>query len=388
MAVPEPNPNGPYGYGPGQRHPNDYNGAVFFGQTIDPNSSVDAQYAAAQRDPRKAARYDEMRENFSYGFDPGASAFGDLAREHAQAYAAPIAAAGNAASAAGAGMYSAGTGYGNVGNNMLGLDSSRNMAASAYGAGMAGSDRMFATGDALNAMATGPTPASVAEAQMAAGTAAANRAATSLAGSGRGFGGGAAAMRNAQRVHAGNLGQLNANLGVVRAQEAAADRAFRADALGAAGGMYGAAGNLGLGAGGYYTGARQGAEDTAFGTALGYGNLGLGYQSGAVDAYGTAATAHNAAAGVGMGGLNLAHQANMGGLQGGMGYEGQMYDYHNTSVGGNAAAAEAAQRKKAALWSGIGTAAGATVGAVAGGPAGAAAGGTIGGAAGNAASGA
>lgn len=360
--------------------------ANFFGQTIDQNAPVDAQWGVIQRDPRGAARQAEMRQNYAYGTDPGAAAFGELARGHAQSYYAPIRDAGAAAMGAGAGMYDTGGMYGRVGTGVMGLDAGRNMSADAYAGGVDGADRMFATGDELAAMARGPAPPSVAEAQMIAGTAAASRAATSLAGSGRGFGGGAAAMRNAQRVAAGNLGTLNANLGVVRAQEAAADRAFRADALGAAGGMYGAGGDLALGAGGYYTGARQGAEDTAFNTALGYGNLGLGYQQGGVGAYGQAADAYTAAGNIGMQGLNLAHQANMGGLQGGMGYEGQKYDYHNTAVGGDAAAGEANRRRNAAIWSGIGTAAGTAVGAMAGGPAGAAVGGTAGGSLGSSAS--
>lgn len=359
--------------------------AEFFGQTLDRNSPVDAQWGVMQRDPRGAARQQEMRTNYSYGADPGAAAFGSLARGQAQAYAAPVLGAGSAAMNAGGAMYATGDQYGRQGNAIAGLDASRNMSTDAYGAGMGGANAMFGAGDELAAMARGPTPPSVAQAQMVAGTAAANRAATSLAGTGRGFGGGAAAMRNAQRVGAGNMGALNANLGVVRAQEVAADRAFRADAMGAAGNMYGAAGNLGLGAGGYYTGARQGAEDTAFGTALGYGNLGLGYAGGAVGAYGQAADAYGAAGGLGMQGLNLQHQANMGGLQGGMGYEGQKYDYHALGVGGDAAAAEGAARKKAALWAGIGTAAGAAVGTMAGGPAGGVAGAQMGGAAGGAA---
>lgn len=359
--------------------------AEFYGQTIDRNSPVDAQWGVIKRDPRGAARQQEMRTNYSYGADPGAAAFGSLARGQAQAYAAPVLGAGNAAMGAGDAMYATGDQYGRRGDAIAGLDASRNMSMGAYGAGMGGANAMFGAGDELAAMARGPAPPSVAQAQMVAGTAAANRAATSLAGTGRGFGGGAAAMRNAQRVGASNMGTLNANLGVVRAQEAAADRAFRADAMGAAGNMYGAAGNLGLGAGGYYTGARQGAEDTAFNTALGYGNLGLGYAGGAVGAYGQAADAYGAAGGLGMQGLGLQHQANMGGLQGGMGYEGQKYDYHALGVGGNAAAAEGAARKRAALWSGIGTTAGATVGTMAGGPAGGAVGATAGGAAGNAA---
>lgn len=344
-------------------------------------------------DPLTDARRASMEQNYGYGGgDPIATAMGSSARDTGNWYAdqASQVAGAHASNISGAGAQYAApmTGVGDVAagrggvadartQQFLAQDRARNMAVGVYGAGMRSAADQNRIGSAFEQMAYGPAGPSVAEAQLTRGTADANAAASSLAGSGRGFGGSASALRQAQNVQASNLGGMNADLSVLRAQEAAADRQFRAGALGNAANTFGSAANTALGAGGYYTGALQGAENTSVQGALGFGNQGLGYTNAATGAYAGAANTGMAgatgaaqvatqgaanSAQIAQTGVGQQHDAMVAGQQGGAAFEGNLAGRRGQDLGVVTGNMQAENAHDAAIIGAVGTGVGMAAG--------------------------
>jgi len=197
-----------------------------------------------------------------------------------------------------------------------------------------GTGGVFGAAGTLNDLAMqGPGP-SQAQAQLDASSAAAMRQQLAIAGSGRGMPGSASAQRNAAQQQAQIQGGTNAQAAVLRAQEEAAWRDQQARMLGMSGDLYGAGAASALAGADYATGAQQ--QQTAmndqYAAAMG----------------GLAAGAQKDAGMLSLGAENLAHDVNMGGLTGSMGYEKGITDIYGIGKGVSVGQQQVAQQQDAA----------------------------------------
>jgi hypothetical protein len=199
--------------------------------------------SSTRPDQSNAERIEEQIQNYQYGgYAEGASDAQAAAREAVDSNAYNL---------------------GRYGSEFMGQSSA---GAGVYGMGVGG---LYGTAADLSQYAQqGPGP-SVAQAQLAANTAANQRFALAQAGSERGQGGGASAFRQALAQNAQTQGAANAQASMLQAQEAQDWRQAQLAAYGQAGAMYGQGAGLGgdyaTGMGQLATGAQQAGGELALG---------------------------------------------------------------------------------------------------------------------------
>jgi hypothetical protein len=158
------------------------------------------------------------------------------------------------------------------GTNFLGVANAGNLAGTATGAGYQGE---IAAAQQLGRMAIMPAGPSVAEQQLRMGGDAAMQQQMAMASAARG-GNAGLALQNAGANQGQIMGNLNAQLGVQRAQEDMANRQFAANAAQAAGGMFGQAAGTqqaGYGAAGQALGTIAGNQVAQANTQAGIGGV-------------------------------------------------------------------------------------------------------------------
>lgn len=336
----------------------------------------------------------QMQNDFLYGGSPGAaqrfneqtgsiaSRYGGSLMNIADSYAPQLTARsaqlGNEVSNLSEGAYGQGNALLGSGANALNtnpdayLDTGSLMASKQQAGNVAGAaDRL------MNMSFGGP---SAAEAQLNAGaqqTAAQNLA---LASSGRGMGGSAAARRAAMGQNAQVMGQMNGQLGALRAQETATQQQEAMQAAGAAGGLYGNAAGIDQG----NLAAVANARNAAVGNA---NQLGLGLTNAGVSALGQGISGANAGANTQLGammsagqlalgatgqaastelsGQQLQNATNVAALSGTQGYENNLLAQRGQSMGAQATNQANAQANQQAMLNAVTSTAGTGIGALA-----------------------
>lgn len=363
------------------------------GGFLGPQHPVGGQSPGTPVDPLTGERGQQHRDDFLYGgYEGGAQDFNAQTQAVAGGYGQQMQGVGNAYGGQLQNTgYQYGTGLDNMGHGQYGqgqalisqgADTLANADPNAYidpnslgqsnlaAANMSGQAQGMdvAAANLLNMNFDGP---SAAEAQLNAGAQQAANQNLSLAASGRGMGGGAAARRAAMRQNAQIMGATNAQTAELRANEAATQRAQKMAATQAGGQMYGAAGNLyGQQAGiasqnlGTLAGAKEAAMSNASQLGLGLTNTGVGAMNqGAGTAQGAANTqlgAQQAAANTQLGALQggantelsgqqLQNQTNTGALAGTMGYEADMTGRRGQDLGAQAANQQNQQQNQAGM---------------------------------------
>lgn len=211
-------------------------------------------------DPRMSGeqRLDQRYQNYTYGTDPGYAA-----RQAGSLQERGTGAQGTLGQYGSEAAVRANQAYGRLAPE------------TDYGQANQTLDRQMGVGNRLMTFAAEGPGASRAQADLTANTAAAKRFALSQAGSGRGAGGGASAVRDAMTQNAITQGQANATAATLAAQEQDAFQARKLQAMGMAGDTYSDVAGAQGGQAQFLTQTElqnRGQNDQ---TALGYNELGL-----------------------------------------------------------------------------------------------------------------